>query len=414
MLVRYSRSPRRPRAIAAVRDVRPLWWGLIVTLAVLLLATAAQAQDVRVRKVSRVRDADTTRAVVREVHISHEGIRIEREHDGTKDIVIDETGGSRITIDTDLDSDSDGVYIGSDIGGDNRVTFLEDINIGPGEVVDGEAVAIFGSVKVDGAVESQVVSIFGNVTLGDSARAGADVVAVGGSVRAAPSARIRGDQVSLPFFGLPQWQPWVPLVFSAVLLFLSLLLGVLNSILIPERLVRVAETISQRTFLSLVVGSATFPILPIVLMLLCISFIGLPVALVLLLLFPVALFVGYVAAAALLGSRLRGRPVQEPPLWMSVMLGMFLLGFIAVAAIALVTYGGGGAGQLIGFSLMAISCLMISVSTLLGTGALFLSRLGQPPRPASGTLATPASVYSPGNPPPGGTSPGLTVPQSTP
>ena len=46
-------------------------------------------------------------------------------------------------------------------------------------------------------------------------------------------------------------------------------------------------------------GSATFPMLPIVFTLLCITFIGLPVALVMALLFPVMLFVGYVAAAAL-------------------------------------------------------------------------------------------------------------------
>lgn len=404
MSVRYSPDPRRARAVAVVADVRWLWLSLLVAAIGVMLASVAAAQpDVRVRKVTRVDKADTSQAVVREVRITHEGIRIERE-DGdktTKRIIIDGPGSDgRITIDADIHADSEAVFVYGDHSGDSRVTFLQDISVGPGEIVDGEVVAVFGSVRVEGAVESQIVSVFGNVTLGDSARAGADVVAVGGSVRAAPTARIRGDQVSLPFFGLPQWQQWVPVAFSGVLLGLSLLLGALCSVLFPERIGRIAETISQRTFLSLVLGSATFPLLPIVLILLSITFIGLPVALLLMLLFPVAQFVGYVAAAALFGSRLNNRPVQVQPIWPSVLIGMFLLGAFFASGIAIITYGGGGFTNIVGFSMLAVSGLMISVSVLLGTGALFLSRLGQPPRPAAGASAVPAT--------------GLTLPYSTP
>ena len=45
-----------------------------------------------------------------------------------------------------------------------------------------QAVAVFGSVRVDGKVDDQVVAVFGSVVLGNDAVVGGDVVSVGGRV----------------------------------------------------------------------------------------------------------------------------------------------------------------------------------------------------------------------------------------
>jgi len=72
-------------------------------------------------------------------------------------------------------------------------------------------VAIFGNVRVLGAVEGDVVAVMGSVDLGDSARVGGDVVAIGGMVHAPPTAEIQGESVSIPFLGQPRWASWLPM-----------------------------------------------------------------------------------------------------------------------------------------------------------------------------------------------------------
>jgi hypothetical protein len=221
-------------------------------------------------------------------------------------------------------------------------------------------------------------------------------------------------------------------VFSLVL-FLGL--GALVAVLFPERLGRVSATVSRRTLLSLVLGVLSLPLLPILAVLLCITVIGIPVAVLLLLLYPVAAFVGYVASSALIGARLRGRGVTEQPIWPSTLLGILFVGlFFLLAGVLSTVQMDGGVLRVMGFVLMGVGLVIGSVSVLLGLGALFLSRLGEPERLAPGTggmgnvggapggPGSPGSPGSPGYPgavapgygSPGGMPPGSVPPGATP
>ena len=95
-------------------------------------------------------------------------------------------------------------------GGD-RVQFFQIISVGPDEHVGdtvcifcsirmagtcGDAVAIFGNIVVDGAVNGDAVSVGGGIKLGEDASVGGDAVAIGQGVYRHPNAVVKGQTVS--------------------------------------------------------------------------------------------------------------------------------------------------------------------------------------------------------------------------
>jgi hypothetical protein len=75
----------------------------------------------------------------------------------------------------------------------DRVRIFGDIAVREDEEIGGEVVAVLGSVRIDGEVGNQVVAVLGSVDLGPKAVVRGDVVAVGGRVRKAEGAQVRGS-----------------------------------------------------------------------------------------------------------------------------------------------------------------------------------------------------------------------------
>jgi hypothetical protein len=95
-------------------------------------------------------------------------------------------------------------------GGD-RVQFFQSITVGADEHIgdavcifcsiriagsSGDAVAIFGNIVVDGAVNGDAVSVGGGIKLGEDASVGGDAVAIGQGVYRHPNAVVKGQTVS--------------------------------------------------------------------------------------------------------------------------------------------------------------------------------------------------------------------------
>src|SRR5262249_2815343 len=215
-------------------------------------------------------------------------------------------------LNIDIDVDDSTLGYGHHGSGD-IVQMFQDVHVPKNTSVDGDVVSIFGNADIEGRVAGQVVTVFGDIDAADSSHIGGDVVTVGGVLRAAPTAEIQGQTVSVPVLGgKPRIARWLPgaAMFAAVFFFV--LLGALIALLFPDRLVRVASTVSRRTFLSFVLGLLAFPALPVVAVVLCITVVGIPVAVLLCFLFPVAAFVGYVASCALMGARISRQDVASP------------------------------------------------------------------------------------------------------
>jgi hypothetical protein len=95
-----------------------------------------------------------------------------------------------------------------------RVRIGSDLVIGEDEQVDDAAVAILGSVTVNGLVKGEVVAVGGNVKLGPKAIVRGDVVSVGGTLETDPAARIYGGVsevgIRFPDIHLPNVSVYFP------------------------------------------------------------------------------------------------------------------------------------------------------------------------------------------------------------
>jgi len=84
-----------------------------------------------------------------------------------------------------------------DCDGGDIVHFGSDVHVGKREHIEGDIVAIGGSIYIDGTVDGDVVAIGGSVTLGPKAEVDGDVVALAGDLEFHDGAEIDGDAVSV-------------------------------------------------------------------------------------------------------------------------------------------------------------------------------------------------------------------------
>jgi hypothetical protein len=213
----------------------------------------------------------------------------------------------------------------------DRIRIFGDVDVDRDEEVTGQAVAVFGSVRVNGKVGDQVVSVFGSVELGPDAVVGGDVVSVGGRVIRDGRAQTRGSVTEVALddvpFGIhvsPLGWGGAPFLFSfgalprlfATALRLSLLLLVTGIALIVARrgveasAERVIENPLKVTVVGLLAELLALPVLVLTVIVLSVSIIGIP----LLLLVPFVVLglilmalVGFTGTAAAVGGFVQRR-----------------------------------------------------------------------------------------------------------
>jgi hypothetical protein len=233
-----------------------------------------------------------------------------------------------------------------------RIRIFGDVAVERDEEISGQAVAVFGSVRVDGKVDDQVVAVFGSVVLGNDAVVGGDVVSVGGRVIRNPGAETRGSvtEVALtepwfPFYLRPWERGWegapffmtfgaVPrLIGTGVRLSLLLLFTGL-ALLVAHRSVdasaeRVVENPLKTTVIGLVAEVLVLPVLVLTAIVLSISIIGIPLLLLLpfvVLALLVMALVGFTGTAAAIGNAVQRRcsPGAQTP-YMAVVVGLLVI-----------------------------------------------------------------------------------------
>ncbi len=191
--------------------------------------------------------------------------------------------------------------------------------------VSGDAVAVMGDNTINGTVNGNVVAVLGDVRLGPKARVMGDIVCVGGGdLTRAPGAVVEGKiikksvgkfHVSSP---LQSW--WThglslgrPLAFGAGLAWLwiftvcGLAFYALLALLFPGGLRRTGDLLVQRPVAVIFSGLLTMIALPLIFVLLLVTIIGIPVALIVL---PTGVLLsvlfGKAAIYGLIGRRLSG------------------------------------------------------------------------------------------------------------
>jgi len=322
----------------------------------------------------------------REVRIDSHGIVVTAA-DSTDD-------SSAITIRGDFDAGP--IVVRSD--GSGIVRLFSDAEVGPGERVTGDVVAVFGSVRVEGEVTGSAVAVLGSLDLRPGAFVRGDAVAVGGGLREDPGARVTGQTVQVGFLPLTLGLPGLPVVLSCIVFawLISLFFGWLMGVMFPDRLARVAVTSSRRTAASFALGLVSGPLMLVTMLLLMVTVVGIPIAVMLPLAHLAITYLGQIAATYVLGCKLTRRRLGEgsitAPLAAGSLLVASILGF---GAILWATPGVVRTAAL--FFVMVGGLLLVGLSCI-GTGAFLLSRAGSRPRDigVAGPADAPAPAPGPG------------------
>jgi hypothetical protein len=339
-----------------------------------------------------------------------------------------------------------------------RVEIGSDVSVSEGERVRGDVVSIGGDVTVSGKVDGDAVAIGGSVILLEGAEIEGDAVSVGGRVREMGDATVHGQKVSI---NIPMPLGWfridhkggdidirphraMKVVWGIAILLLSLLFAFAFNAVFRSRMEVVSRRIEAepgQSFLVGLLGAFGTPLaLLIVSVLLAITFIGILLIPVLLVLVVALGWAGFVAVCLAVGRRIARMRAGEDALVgergsnQDLLVGFLVISMFGIAAFLL---------NLISESLGPLSFLFDTLDTFifffaatLGYGALLLSRLGaqlpggipafvtnrpwhqpSPPPAVPPSPGTMPAEYPPGVPPPppgppdaggGGTRPGGT------
>ena len=354
---------------------------------------------------------DTTRSA-RRVVIDDQGVRIHTlsgdsliESSGPGETVTARHGGHRvqisdhaITIDGHNTSSHDGV-VSVDSDGSDMVRVFADAEVPAGERIDGDVVAVFGSVTVHGEVSGSAVAVFGSVKLDTSATVHGDAVAIGGGLSAPGGSVVEGNSVSLGLLPVAWGLPALPIVLGMILAgWLSMLfLAWLLHLLFAGRMMRAAQTASRRTGLSLLMGFVSAPLMVLACVLLLVTVLGIPFAFLLPIAYTVLTLAGQLASTYVLGSKLMRRPLGEPWAFMPIVTGtLFIAAFFVIGA---VFASGSGFLRTAALFFDLLGALLLAGLTVIGTGAFLVSRFGSRiSPPEGGALAPPATAAIPASP----------------
>jgi hypothetical protein len=306
--------------------------------------------------------------------------------------------------------------------GKDVVRFGQDIVVAESDSVDGNVVAIGGCITVNGKVTGDCVAIGGCINIGPKGVVGGDGVSVGGTINREPGSVLEGDEV-VTGGNIPKWLfrggwprhglPGLRLAGLAlavgkalVVLFVAWLIVLISR----ERVKVTSNKATSNMLASFGVGLLTIILTPIAMVLLCITLIGIPVAILL----PFALIIvglfGYTAVGLALGHRLFGSGSRTVSVVEATILGVLLMEAIPIVGKLIGLPG----GILWGLSIPVriVGYAIIVCAFLIGLGATILSKFGQPQRfPFQGGVMPPGYVPpAPGMPVSGVPASGMPVP----
>ncbi len=304
----------------------------------------------------------------------------------------------------------------------DQVRMGDDITIAKDQTVLGDVVAIGGDVEVHGQVLGDVVSVGGVLRLYDTARVNGDAVAVGGRLEKDPGAQVLGQTttvgIQMPFVMGPHfaWEGGGPLEALGALLLtllciaLLLILGAICQLVAGRNVDRMETNLRSSPLKAGLVGFLAqvlfLPVYVIGLVLLVITIIGIPIAVLWAVGFFVLGFVahlfGFTAAARAAGDsmmRRLNRPLASPHVTL-------LMGLIALFSPLLVHnlfHFGPGIMDLFAMLFAIVGIVVLYVASTIGFGAAILTRFGTRTtwsgEPPAG-LGAPAAPSPPSPPPP--------------
>ena len=344
-------------------------------------------------------DADTTghpdqRRLAVEIEIGNEGVTVRTSAEEKKKraeisagITIDDEGITVNGVCVEALDLADSVLKCITVEGGSIVKFGEDTIIEEDEIVDGDLVSFGGNVTVRGTVTGDVAVIGGDLYLKSTGTIKGDVTTLGGKLHQEPGAEIRGQRVGvlplhfrtkLPLLITHPFRSFVSFGIPLVLfIILSLSLAFLVVFFAPRNVERVRETIESAPLKSVLLGFGAAILFMPLFVLLCITIIGIPVALIIQpIAYSVASIMGFAGVSLFVGAKLD----QRTGLTLPSPLAKILVGALAIELAFILawifTLGGGILAPLF-WLFQTIGWIIISLAGLAGLGAVVWTRFGK-------------------------------------
>jgi hypothetical protein len=273
------------------------------------------------------------------------------------------------------------------------------------EIVDGDLVSFGGNITVAGTVTGDVAVIGGNIHLRPTGIIKGDVHTFGGSIHQEPGGQIRGQRVGVlpkdfriytpfpifmhPFKNLLTFG--LPLLFFVII---SMLFVTLAGFFAPHHVERIGQAIETEPLKSILLGFAALVLALPLFLLLCVTIIGIPVALIAQ---PIAYFIGgimgFAGVSLFVGTKLQ----RGTSLSLSTPLAKILLGALIIEAALILawflTLGGRPFAPLF-WLFYLIGWIIFLVASMAGLGAVIWTRFGIRPVLAAVTSAPPVPPSS--------------------
>jgi len=222
------------------------------------------------------------------------------------------------------------------------------------------ATAVGGNLIILGEVKKDAVAVLGDVVLKSTAAIGGNVVSVGGKILKEGDVKIGGDitEVAVPYYLKKHIGPQMILpalilgwgIMSTIVFVGFLALACIIAVTIPSNIGYVSAAVEKRPWRMLGFGLLGMIAIPFVTFVMAVSLVGIPLIPVEVIAIVVALLVGYITIAQIVGKALlKGIRIGNQPMVLEVLVGMILVGLVSLlpiigwlfkAAVIIMGFGG--------------------------------------------------------------------------
>lgn len=242
--------------------------------------------------------------------------------------------------------------------------------------VYGDVTSVAGNITIHGKVDGDVQTTGGNIYLKKDAEISGDVTVVGGKVYKDSDAivsgsitqivesdevdwEIRNQQIQLPSnIKISPHVPWYLLIWGAITGLISwLALGAFLMLFFAKQVSRLSEKVDQRPGYYFLIGLVAYLLIPPLLVLMVITIVGIPLALILILMVILGTLFGQLAVARSLGERV----IQRFSWKYETEMSRVLIGLVTIFLITLIP---------------VIGWVFFFATSCIGFGTVLMNRFG--------------------------------------
>ena len=253
----------------------------------------------------------------------------------------------------------------------------KDVFLNEDERVKGDIIVISSDAIINGTVEGDVIAVGGNVYINSTGYISGDAIAVGGHVEKEEGAKIIGSTIpiTLPFLIIPRGTFYQTFqIFLLFVVIIGIVFSALSISLFPKSINYISEKLSVHPIKSFFLGYVVYIGIFLIWLLLLVSLIGIPLAI---LGEPIAILALVVLAYTAINRTLGGKIFKEKSPFNSFLYG----GLVTTVIPFFLLLIGYFTNSLFIFALnMVLVGLFLFIFLPFGLGAIVLARFGFPPK----------------------------------